>query len=123
MKIRHILGIGGLTVLLFVAAGPTANALTSWNGSDFTYSSGRYNTQSYYSKTCDRESDETKVKGYIYMPGPDYVLRDTNGNNGTEPYGQCDAVNHSLFIYNVQGSKTCEYRAAWPDSCGAAEWY
>jgi hypothetical protein len=89
--------------------GSIADAATSWNGSD---NSVDYNNKQYI-QTCDNESDSTKVKSKIDNnnsgSGSD-AAKDTDGNNG-----QCATYNAGYSIFRHQ---TCEYRAAWPDSCG-----
>jgi hypothetical protein len=99
---------GLLLVVGWVSMPNIAQAGNSYEGSDYSYQwSGIYIT------TCDQEADSTKVKGIAdddWSGSGASRAWDVDGANGI-----CADGNHSLTIART---RTCEYRAAWPDSCG-----
>lgn len=90
-----------------LASATGALAVTSYNGSDYSYD---YNNRTYMA-TCDRESDRTRVRGEWYTDtGSRGKVEDVDGSNGNCATAR---VNGSAARH-----RTCEYRDAWPDACG-----
>jgi len=97
-----------VTGLLMAASSTAASAVYSYQGSDYSY-----NYSSSYMRTCDQESDSTKVKSKAdsdNFGGGSDAAKDTDGNNGI-----CATKNVGWSIFR---HKTCEYRSWWPDTCG-----
>lgn len=87
----------------------SAGAVTSYQGDDYSYD---YSTKTHMA-ACDMESDSTPVKGeydFNSSGGSNGDVRDSDGNNGI-----CATKNTGG---TVARHKTCEYRSAWPDTCG-----
>lgn len=98
-----------LTMVAMVVLAPTAaSALTSYNGSDYSYDEENRSRIT----TCDRESDNTKVKAeFQTTAGWSSNVQDTDGNNGN-----CASRGSVGSVYK---HKTCEFRSGWPDACGS----
>ena len=97
-----------LIAALLAVSGSLANAAKSYNGADY---SEDFNDT--YIRTCDEESDKTKVKSVVSRSKNGSAIdaaRDTAGNNGV-----CGSANMGWSIYR---HRTCEYRSLWPDACG-----
>ena len=97
-----------VSILIYAASTTAVAAVKSYNGHDYSeeYSSS-------YIKTCDMESDSTKVKSRVDLDneGNGYEgAKDVDGNNGV-----CATKNVG---WRMHRHKTCEYRSWWPDSCG-----
>ncbi|MFE2044214.1 hypothetical protein ACFXAZ_25470 [Streptomyces sp. NPDC059477] len=95
--------------VLFFGAITGASALTSYNGSDYSFDSESRERMT----ACDKESDSTPVKGEYYNVGNNTKrdVKDSDGNNGT-------CASEGNGVGKVLKHKTCEYRSAWPDACG-----
>ena len=108
-KLRVVPRIVAAMAAVWVLGAGAAGAATSYEGSDYSYD--------YSSRTrmaaCDHESDSTPVKGeydFNNSGGSDGSVKDSDGNNGVCATKDTGGT--------VSRHKTCEYRSAWPDSCG-----
>ncbi len=89
----------------WVGTATAVGAIKSFNGSDYSFQYGSGNS---YMKTCDMESDSTKVKSKTDRDNQDHGEDAAEYVDGVS--FKCATANMSYSIFR---HRTCECRALW----------